>query len=142
MIAFNLFFKVDRITTCVVCSRSQRKQRRFRHTFRGTFKSETGAILTSLNRFSKKPGKHTETVYYTSERTTEPRYVLQPQAPVQIKITAADPVVSSNPTRDNTTWLFPDEKFLGVPAQQDPARGEQFPQQRAFSYVQRDYIYV
>ena len=125
------------------CSRSQRKQRRFRHTFRGTFKSETGAILTSLNRFSKKPGKQTwDTVYYTPENPTEPRYVLQPQAPVQIKISAADPVVSSNPTRDNKTWLFPNENFLGMPTQQDPARGEQFPQQRAFRYVQRDYIYV
>lgn len=118
------------VATCIIRSRSQRKQRKFRHTFRGTLKYDAGATLTSLNRFSK-PGKHQDIVYHTSGRNTEPRYVLQPkaaQSPVEIKISASDPVgSSSHPVRYDETWLFPGEKFREIPTQQEPYRGKRSP---------------
>ena len=108
-------------------SRSQRKQRKFRHTFRGTLKHDPGA---SLGRFSNKVEKRPDTVYHITKKDLEPRYArMQFHKPVQINIASADHAVPSTypviSRKEKGTWLSPDEKILGIPVQEEQNRGKQ-----------------
>lgn len=120
------------VATCIIRSRSQRKQRKFRHTFRGTLKHDPGATLTSLSRVSNKVEKRPDTVYHITKRDLEPRYApMHPHKPVQINIASADHAAPSTypviTRKEKGAWLLPDEKYLRIPVQEEANRGKRSP---------------